>query len=677
MGDAPTSSREYGARAHPPSGTFAVLKLFVEQAPAALAMFDTEMRYLAASGRWRRDYGAADVPLEGLSHYEVVPDVPQRWKEAHQRCMEGAIEHSEEDLFVRADGRQQWLRWDVRPWRTDAGGVGGLIMFAEDITRRKEAELALQEAKDRQHAFAETTRLLLETASQGIISVDHRGTVLLANTAIEQMFGYEARELKGYPIERLLPSALREAHARHRFEYFTTPRPRPMGLGLDLVGQRKDGSTFPVEVSLNHVATPTGGTAIAFVTDITKRKQAEQALRDHARLASLRADFAHILGKVGSLEAILQEAAALLVGRLGVSLFRIWTLNDATGVLELRASAGLYTHTNGPHARVPVGQFEIGRIAQRRAPHLSNDVLHDPEISDPEWARREGMVAFAGHPVLAADRVVGVMATFAQQKLDPLVLADLGAVANGLGQFVQRSRDEDALKERTAELEQRSMQLRSMAAELTLAEQHAREELAKTLHDGLQQLLFSSKLTLDRLARRLGAAAGDEVRLLERARRELDESIQAARSLSVELFPPMLHTGDLAAGLAWLAERMLVKYGLVVELTADPLASPARRDVRILVFESVRELLFNVVKHAGVNRVSLDLALTAGGDVRITITDTGVGFDSSAIFDSRREQRVGLGLFSVRERLALLGGRLDVASAPGQGSRFTLVAPGS
>ncbi len=92
---------------------------------------------------------------------------------------------------------------------------------------------------------------------------------------------------------------------------------------------------------------------------------------------------------------------------------RIWTLNPLGDVLELQASAGQYTHLDGPHSRVPVGKYKIGLIAQERQPHLTNTVVGDPRVSDQEWAQREGMVAFAGYPLIVEDRLLGVMAMFA------------------------------------------------------------------------------------------------------------------------------------------------------------------------------------------------------------------------------------------------------------------------
>src|SRR5215471_4319834 len=231
-----------------------------------------------------------------------------------------------------------------------------------------------------------------------------------------------------------------------------------------------------------------------------------------------------------------------------------------------------------------------------------------------------------------------------------------------------------ALQERTAELERRTAQLRKLASDLTLAEQHAREQLAKTLHDGLQQLLVSASMNLDRQFTRdvRGPGADD---LLLQAKSNLDEAIAAARSLSFELFPPVLHGSGLPAALTWLADWMRHQHGLVVQVSADPLANSSRKDVRTLLFESVRELLFNTVKHAGVDRATLDLSLDVDNTLRITVEDRGTGFHPAKLVDEAKDGQVGWGLFSIRERLTLLGGQLDIESAPGRGTRFRLIVP--
>jgi PAS domain S-box-containing protein len=141
----------------------------------------------------------------------------------------------------------------------------------ERDARLKEA--ALRKSED-------TARAVLETASEGIILINTTGRITLVNAAAERMFGYPRRELLGEPLEILLPERIRRSHVEHRRGYFAEPRVRPMGIGLDLSGRRKDGNEFPVEISLSHVESADGGgVAIAFITDITERKRVEAQLQ--------------------------------------------------------------------------------------------------------------------------------------------------------------------------------------------------------------------------------------------------------------------------------------------------------------------------------------------------------------------------------------------------------------
>lgn len=115
------------------------LRLFVDRTPAAIAMVDTKMRYLAVSRRWLTDYRLGDRDILGLSHYEIFPEMPESWKAIHRRCLAGAVEKCDQDVFPRADGRTDWLRWEIHPWHRSNGEIGGIILFSELITERVDA----------------------------------------------------------------------------------------------------------------------------------------------------------------------------------------------------------------------------------------------------------------------------------------------------------------------------------------------------------------------------------------------------------------------------------------------------------------------------------------------------------------------------------------------------------
>ncbi|MDY6936391.1 MAG: PAS domain S-box protein [Cyanobacteriota bacterium] len=208
----------------------------IEHTPAAIAIFDCQMGYVAASQRWRSDYNLGDISFIGRSHYEIFPEIGDRWRAIHQRCLAGAIERCDEEAFPRADGSLDWVRWEVRPWYSDSGEIGGIIMLTEVITRRKQAELALQaansqleakvkertanleqtvarlqqEIEKRQAVEAELAqseakfRHLVENVEDTIWSCLPDGTLTYLSPAFEKMFGFDRAEFVGHPFAPLV-----------------------------------------------------------------------------------------------------------------------------------------------------------------------------------------------------------------------------------------------------------------------------------------------------------------------------------------------------------------------------------------------------------------------------------------------------------------------------------------
>lgn len=230
---------------------------------------------------------------------------------------------------------------------------------------------------------------------------------------------------------------------------------------------------------------------------------------------------------------------------------------------------------------------------------------------------------------------------------------------------------EQRVAERTAVAEQRAAQLRALASELAQAEQSERRRLAQALHNQLHQLLVVARMKIATLSRQVQE---------ERARRtiaQVDEllrdSITESRSLTIELSPPVLYNAGLAGALEWLAGQMHEKHGLTVDVEVDPQAEPSDEGTRVFLFQAVRELLSNVVEHGQTDRAWIRMRLDRAY-VRIEVRDQGIGFDPM-----RMEVVAGIpggfGLFNIRERLELLGGRMEIDARQGEGTRVAIVAP--
>lgn len=247
------------------------LRLFIEQAPIAMAMLDDEMRYLAVSDRWMLDYGL-DQSVIGRSHYDVFPEIGETWKDVHRRALAGEVVRAEEDPFTRRDGSVQWLRWEVRPWYGAPDEVGGIIISSEDVTGRHRAEEALR-----------TFSRIIEQTASTVVVTDPKGVVEYVNPRFSESTGYTAQEAIGRR-----PSLLKSGHTtpeeyRRLWEIITQG-----GVWQgEFHNRRKDGSLYWERAIISPIRNASGEIThfAAIKDDISEQKRGEEALqRSEARL---------------------------------------------------------------------------------------------------------------------------------------------------------------------------------------------------------------------------------------------------------------------------------------------------------------------------------------------------------------------------------------------------------
>ena len=594
-------------------------------------LFDTnakavDFRFLETNPAFERQTGIAEAA--GKTAREVLPNFGSGLLDLYGKIARTGIP-ARFDSFSEVLGRF----YDVYAFRTGDPGEGKIAVLFNDISERKRTEQALQESEKRY-------RELVQNANSAILRWKCDGTITFFNEYAQSLFGYTAAEIVGRHVEILLP-----------------------------------------EVD------STGGDISLLARDIVQRPEAyvrsvnENICRDGRRVWMVWTNKA-VLDQAGNFAEILavgvditERVKAEHVVRASEARFRSIYDSNLIGVVFADSVTGEVFDANDEYLRI-IGRSRDellqGGVNWKQAT-LPEDLPHEEalaygrkggervELFEKTYVRPDGtrVPVVLGGSVMPDDpqKVVAVVMDITQRIQTEEALRNLNATL------------EQRVEVRTAEVKQLADQLRAVATELSVTEQRERKRMAGILHDHVQQLLVAAQIQLSLVKH----VETDEIEpAVERVESIIEEAIQASRSLTVELSPPVLHQAGLAAALAWLAVRMREQNLFTVHIEAEREDDPASEMVRLLLFESVRELLLNAVKHSGASEAWVTMTREPEGGTKVTIEDRGIGFDPGMLKSHRSGS---FGIFSIQQRLAYLGGRVEVESAVGKGTRIILYAP--
>jgi PAS domain S-box-containing protein len=247
-----------------------LMRYIIEHNRSAVAVHDRDLRYIYVSKRYLDDYKVNIRDVIGKHHYDVFPDLPQKWRDVHQKALSGEISRAEDDPYVREDGTVDWTRWECRPWYEANGSIGGIIIYTEVITERKKVEDALRKS-------VAQLRAITDSAQDAILMMDQNGCISFWNPAAESIFGYTGDEAIGKNLHQLIvPQHYHEAHHAAFARFQQAGQGDLINKTLELKACHKNGNEISVELSLSSLHLQDCWHSVGIIRDITDRKRAEE-----------------------------------------------------------------------------------------------------------------------------------------------------------------------------------------------------------------------------------------------------------------------------------------------------------------------------------------------------------------------------------------------------------------
>jgi PAS domain S-box-containing protein len=395
-----------------------------DQAPTGIATIDSlSGQFKNINKRYCEIVGFSEEEMLSRTFQDITyPDDLQPDLDNMKQLLDGKVKtfHMEK-RYIRKNGEIIWVNLTCVPLWLERTDPRLHIAIVEDISERIRTEEALRENEQR-------LKLTIDHINDAVVYGDLSGKVLWANPQWGNFLGRPLDEIVGQSFMKYLtPDAA--ALAESRLSLVRQGGDVPPLVEFEIA--RETGSSRWVEANVKSVIRDDAVIGrLLVVRDITERKRAELELEERNRMLALDAEVARSLNQNLELRMLLQCCTESLVTHLKAAFARIWILKTEEQVLVLQASAGMYTHLDGSHSRVPVGHLKIGQIAKEKSPILTNGVVGDPRVPEQEWAKREGLVSFAGYPLLQNEEVLGVMALFSRQPLTEFTLKSLGMVAD-------------------------------------------------------------------------------------------------------------------------------------------------------------------------------------------------------------------------------------------------------